>query len=127
MNSSSSRSGVGRVALDFEVDRIVTEAEQLHTLPPKMERFINTYPLFIRWVARFIRTIAPRSQDFRDGQVTVWDKALLIVTRHGNDIAGSIPFQFFCQHWCEYDPTVGSPTQMMYDMNEFNVLPWDGK
>ncbi|ETN42054.1 uncharacterized protein HMPREF1541_03993 [Cyphellophora europaea CBS 101466] len=114
-----------RLSPDNEVERLISEANQLHTMPPKMQRFLNTYPLFTRVIARQVRMVTARSQDFDDCQVTIFDKALLVITRNGNDIGSAIPFQFFCQYWCDYDPAIASPTESMYDMAKFAVLPFD--
>lgn len=92
-----------------------------------MDRFIKTYPNFYRTVARYVRIVLSRSPYPAHGEMTIWDRALLTITRNGTDVASPVPIQFFCEHWCEYDPTSGAPTEAMYDMAKLAVLPWDSK
>lgn len=110
---------------DAQVERLINAAEHLRSMPPNMQRFMKAYPNFYRTIARHVRILLRRSPIPADGQMTIWDRALLTITRNGADVGSAVPIQFFCEHWCEYDPASGAPTEAMYDMAKLAVLPWD--
>ena len=83
---------------DGEVPILVEQAKKIKSLNPALRQFmIHNKRAFLDLFSRQIRLIKSRSQAFEDGQVTVFDKALLILTRNGTDLDDPAAIQFFCE------------------------------
>lgn len=112
-------------SVDDEVQRLVDEADHVRSMPHALDRFLKAYPTFHRLIAQQVRILQGRSPMPARCEMTIWDRALLIVTRNGADVGSAASIQFFCEHWCEYDPATDTPTEAMYDKAGFAQLPWD--
>lgn len=112
-------------SIDTEVQRLIDAAEHVRTMPPALERFLKANPTFNRLIAHQVRILQGRSPIPARCEMTIWDRALLIITRNGVDVGRAASVQFFCEHWCDYDPAVDAPTEAMYDKMGFAQLSWD--
>lgn len=97
--------------LGKEVADLVDEA-QIETMVPALANFysVNRLPL-IQVLDRHIQLILDRSPLFKDAQVTIYDKALLRLTKNGTNLDQPSAIQFFCEHFLglkvEGDPAYG--------------------
>jgi hypothetical protein len=108
-----------------KVERLVAEASTSPPLSASMNRFLKSYPDFSRLIARQIRMLSQRNSNLSAAEMTIYDKALLRITRNGADVRSAAAILFFCEHWCEYDPVVGAPTEAMHETAKIATLPWD--
>ena len=113
------------VDLDNKVDHLVSAAMQGPNLSRSMQRFLTSYPNFSRIIERHVRVQLRRSLDLSDGEVTIFDKALLVITNNGADVQSPAAVMFFCEKWLEYDPVAATPTEFMHEMARIAELPWD--
>jgi hypothetical protein len=68
----------------------------------------NQKRLFLEVFSRHIQLLKSRSQAFEDAHVTVYDKALLTLTRNGNQLDSPAAIQYFCEEFLGID-TSGDP------------------
>lgn len=95
-----------------EVPMLVEQAEKMKKLGPILENVSTKQrePL-LKTISRQVQLIKSRSQTLEDGHVTVYDKALLILTRNGRDPEYPPAIHFYCEHYLGIDRT-GGHTEM---------------
>ena len=85
---------------DEEVERIVREAQRIDSIEPSIESILRRHSeAFVDTLERQVQLIKSRSQDFRDCQITVFDKALLVLTRNGGELHHASAVTFFCKEF----------------------------
>ena len=88
-----------------EVTNLTTDARTVATLPPTLATVLTTQKeLILDEMDIQIGLIKSRSQDLGDGQVTIYDKALLDLTVNGIQVDNNSAIIFWCQHYCGTDP-----------------------
>ncbi|EXJ94177.1 hypothetical protein A1O1_02570 [Capronia coronata CBS 617.96] len=82
---------------------MVEEANKTKALAPPVANFMtrnngNKFA-FLGLVRRQVELIKARSQDIRDGQVTVFDKALLQLSQDGRELDSPVVIRFFAEQF----------------------------
>lgn len=54
---------------------------------------------FLDLIGSQVAVIRTRSQNFADGEVTVFDKALLVLTEHPNSLLAPAAVNFYCKEY----------------------------
>jgi hypothetical protein len=93
-----------------EVPQLVAKA-QVAGLSPAISACLKNSEqkrMFLDVFSRHIELLKSRSQAFEDGHITVYDKALLNLTRNGNDLESPHAIQYFCEDFLGID-TLGDP------------------
>jgi hypothetical protein len=108
-----------------KVEQIVDIALQPPPLSRCMQEFLDSYPHFSHVISRYIRILSQRSPDFSEGEMTIFDKALIAVTQEGMDVESSASILFYCEKWLGYDPASGVPNEAMHDVAQIADLPWE--
>lgn len=109
-SSQSSSSRLSRTpTLEEQVVELVEKYRGVKSLSPILPR--EQIPQFLEVLERHMRLIKSRSQAFEDGHITIYDKALLSLTRNGSDLHNVGAFELYL------DEVVGigrgdSPAQM---------------
>lgn len=87
-----------------EVPKLVEEAEKTPQLGPLLGQLFEKHrDCVLKNVSHHVQLIRSRSQTLEDGQITIYDKALLILTRHGRDPEYPPAIHFFCQYYLGID------------------------
>lgn len=87
-----------------EVPVLVEQAEQVTQLSPTLSTFLSNHrKTLVEAITRQIQLVQTRSQALEDGQVTVYDKALLVLTRDGRDPEYAPAIHFFCEQYLGVD------------------------
>jgi hypothetical protein len=108
-SSPPSAGGVSRSPGD-EVPQLVAKA-QVTPFSPAIFVCLqnpNQKRLFLEVFLRHIQLLKSRSQAFEDAHITVYDKALLTLTRNGNELDSPAAIQYFCKEFLGID-TSGDP------------------
>ena len=83
-----------------EVPKLVEEAEKVPQLGPLLWQLFEKHrDCVLKNVSHHVNLIRSRSPALEDGQITIYDKALLILTRHGRDPEYPPAIHFFCQYY----------------------------
>lgn len=86
-----------------DVPRLVEKANQVTTVNPAIANFMTRNKgnkfAFLSLVRSQVELIKARSQDFRDAQVTTFDKALLQLTANGKELDKPTVAQFFAEQY----------------------------
>lgn len=93
-----------------EVPQLVAKA-QIAALSPAIATCLRNPEQkrrFMEVFSRHIELLKSRSQAFEDCHITVYDKALLNLTRNGNDLDSPHAIQYFCEDFLGID-TSGDP------------------
>jgi hypothetical protein len=93
-----------------EIPQLVGKA-QIAALSPAISACLRNPEqkrLFLEVFSRHVELLKSRSQAFEDGHITVYDKALLNLTRNGNDLESPHAVQYFCEDFLGID-TLGDP------------------
>jgi hypothetical protein len=108
-SSPPSAGSVSRSPAD-EVPQLVAKAQVTPSSPAIFAclRNANQKRLFLEVFSRHIQLLKSRSQAFEDAHVTVYDKALLTLTRNGNQLDSPAAIQYFCEEFLGID-TSGDP------------------
>jgi hypothetical protein len=86
---SSSPRRFGTPSLEEQVAELVEKYKEINSLSPILREPLKKpeqISLFFQVLERHVSLIKSRSQAFEDGHVTVYDKALLSLTRNGSDL-----------------------------------------
>ncbi|KAL2444151.1 hypothetical protein ABEF95_015250 [Exophiala dermatitidis] len=87
-----------------DVSSLVCEAKKVTALNPLVADFMtgnkgHNKQLFSTLIRCQLQLIKGRSPDFPDGQVTVFDKALVELTNNGHELDTPAVVKFFCEHY----------------------------
>ncbi|KIW90720.1 uncharacterized protein Z519_08503 [Cladophialophora bantiana CBS 173.52] len=89
---------------DAEVPMLVQRAQGVETLSPAFDNFLVSYNhAFFDLFERQIELIKSRSQAFKDGHVSVFDKVLLILTENGNNLNNPAAISFYSKEYLNID------------------------
>ena len=94
-----------------EVLLLAAKAQMVQKLSPAISAFLKKPEqknLFLEVFTRHVHLLKSRSQAFEDGHVTVYDKALLMLTRNGNNLHSPAAIQYFCEEFLGIDNS-GNP------------------
>ena len=72
-------------------------------------------------ISRHVRVLQRRKPDLEDHQLTIYDKALLHLTRNGNDLTFSPAVLLFCQEYLGIDEEDINETRTLLD--QYTMLP----
>lgn len=87
-----------REALDDRVGEIERRATNITVLSYGLTKYICTHgKIFTDVMSRRINLIRMRSQDLEDGEITVYDKALMRLTGDGKYLQNPAAITFFCE------------------------------
>lgn len=88
-----------------EVPQLVARAQSAALSPAISACLRNAEQkrLFLEVFSRHIELLKSRSQAFEDAHITVYDKALLNLTRNGNDLESPHAIQYFCEDFLGID------------------------
>ncbi len=81
---------------------LISQAQQTTVLSPSLAAYLakpKQKTLFLEVFSRNLELLKSRSQSFDDGHVTVYDKALLMLTRNGNDLENPAAIHFYCEEF----------------------------
>lgn len=99
---------VGRGGAADQIPILVQDARRITTLTPALATVMTTHKQLILSVFdRQISIIKSRSQALEDAQVTVYDKALLILTFNGTNLEAPPALLFWCEHYLGIDDARG--------------------
>ncbi|KAJ9602840.1 hypothetical protein H2200_012620 [Cladophialophora chaetospira] len=91
---------------------LLEKARRAHTLSPAVENFLKSHQsTFFGLFSRQIELIKSRSQDFRDAEITVFDKTLLTLTEHPDCLMNPATVNFFCEEYLNIN--LGGPISEM--------------
>lgn len=83
-----------------EVEVIFEQARQINTINPDIDAIVSTHRnAFTMSLSRQVRLIESRSQAWKDGRVTVFDKVLLKLTRNGKELDTPAAITYFCKEY----------------------------
>ncbi|KAG9795981.1 hypothetical protein KCU88_g79, partial [Aureobasidium melanogenum] len=87
-----------------DVSSLVCEAKKVTALNPLVADFMtgnkgHNKQLFSTLIRCQLQLVKGRSPDFPDGQVTVFDKALVELTNNGRELETPAVVKFFCEHY----------------------------
>ena len=85
-----------------EVPLLMAKTQQTTALSPGIAAYLanpDHKTLFLEIFSRNIQLLKSRSQSFEDGHITVYDKALLMLTRNGNDLESPAAIHFYCEEF----------------------------
>lgn len=83
-----------------EVEGLVRNAQKIDLIDGDIASVVfNNTTSFFGGFLRRIELLKSRSQAFEDGHVTVYDKALLILTRNGNELNHPPAIAFYCEEF----------------------------
>ena len=106
-----------------EVTSLITEARRATDLTPALATVMTTHrQLILSVLDRQIQLIRSRSQDLQDGQVTVYDKALLALASNGTDLENPSALLFWCEYYLGID-NVHAPTDTPKFLQEMMAVP----
>ena len=106
-----------------EVNNLVDTAQRSQTLSPAVQKFLKaSESSFFDVFSRQIELIKSRPQEFAHGQITVFDKALLILTEQPNCLKNPSAIKFFCEEYLNIN--LGGPvTAMISTLNQAVHVP----
>ncbi|ETI21358.1 hypothetical protein G647_07704 [Cladophialophora carrionii CBS 160.54] len=109
--------------LEADVADLVEKAQQTQTLSPAVDHFLASHQSgFFALFSRQIELIKSRSQDLRDAQITIFDKALLALTEHPRCLMHPASVKFFCEEYLNID--LGGPiTQLTRTLQQTVQVP----
>jgi hypothetical protein len=114
---------VGRGGAAEQIPILVQDARRIATLTPALATVMTTHKqLILNVLNRQIRLIQSRSQELEDGQVTVFDKALLALTTNGNNLENPSALLFWCEHFLGIDNARG-PVDTPNVLQEMMAVP----
>jgi hypothetical protein len=91
---------------------LVEKAQRTQSLGPAVHNFLNSHQnAFLGLFSRQIELIKSRSQDLRDAQITVFDKAMLTLTENPKCLMDPAAVKFFCEEYLNID--LGGPITQM--------------
>ncbi|OAP62980.1 hypothetical protein AYL99_02207 [Fonsecaea erecta] len=97
---------------DDEVPVLVQEAQEVEALEPAFDSFLASHDdAFFDVFDRQVDLIRSRSQAFEDGHVTVYDKALLVLTQNGNSLNNPAAIRFYCREYLNIEIGTREATQ----------------
>jgi hypothetical protein len=103
-------------ALANKVSDLVRDAVRVRVLPDRLKLFINENGEVIFNVMRnWVRMIRFRPHDLSEGQVTIFDKALLAITRGGTDLQSVAAVHFYATHYLGFDEETEEVSAAMKD------------
>jgi ABC-type transporter Mla subunit MlaD len=109
--------------LQEEVENLVALAEQAQVFRPEVQGFLNAHrEAFIGVLTRQIELIKSRSQNFKNGQVTIFDKALLILTAPPKPLLNAAAVEFFCAEFLNINLRE-MPAEITHALGQSVVLP----
>lgn len=76
---------------------------------------------FFELFSRHIQLLKSRSQAFEDGHITVYDKALLNLTRNGNNLENPHAIQCFCEDFLGIDTSGDQQTAQKALEDSLNI------
>jgi hypothetical protein len=94
-----------------QVAILVERAEQTQTLGVALQNFLDEpehQAVFLDLFSRQVELVKSREQDWHRGQVTVFDKALIILTEHPNCLMSPTAIRFYCEEYLNLD--LGGPS-----------------
>ena len=98
--------------LHYDVTTLVEKAQRSQNLSPAVRNFLETrQSAFFDVFSRQVELIKSRSQDLRDAQITIFDKALMVLTEHPNCLMNAAAIKFFCEEYLNID--LGGPTSAL--------------
>jgi hypothetical protein len=106
-----------------EVPQLVAKA-QVADLSPAISACLRNSKqkrLLLDVFSRHIELLKSRSQAFEDGHITVYDKALLNLTRNGNDLESPHAIQYFCEDFLGIDTSGDLQTAQRALENSINI------
>ncbi|EXJ55799.1 hypothetical protein A1O7_08729 [Cladophialophora yegresii CBS 114405] len=108
---------------EADVADLVEKAQQTQTLSPAVDNFLSAHEnAFFALFSRQIELIKSRSQDLREAQITIFDKALLALTEHPKCLMHSASVKFFCEEYLNID--LGGPiTQLTRTLQQTVQAP----
>ncbi|KIX04319.1 uncharacterized protein Z518_05186 [Rhinocladiella mackenziei CBS 650.93] len=81
-----------------EISVLVHKAQTVKSLSSAVSQFLDHHKfMFVEVLNRQIQLIKSRSQSLDDGQVTIYDKALLLLTHNGNELESPAAIHFYCE------------------------------
>lgn len=106
-----------------EIPLLVADARRMTTLTPALATVMTTHKqLILSVLDRQIQLIRSRSQALEDGHVTVYDKALLMLTSNGTDIENPAALLFWCEYHLSID-TSRRPFETARLLQEMMAVP----
>jgi len=106
-----------------QVPVLVAKAQAIKALSPPLSAYLATHKqLFLNVFSRHIQLLKSRSQAFEDGHITVYDKALLTLTRNGNDLESAAAIEFYCEEFLGIDKQ-GTHTETYHILQQSVLLP----
>ena len=88
------------------VEQLVRNAQKVEHISADIDEIVfNNTGAFFSGFLRRVELIKSRSQAFQDCHITVYDKALLILTRNGNKLNHPPAISFYCEEF------LGIPTR----------------
>ena len=106
-----------------EVTFLISQAQQTTELTPALATVMLTHKqLILSVLDRQIQLIKSRPQSLSDGQVTIYDKALLTLTSAGTDLENPSALLFWCEHFLGVD-NVKAPSNTPMFLQEMMAVP----
>lgn len=88
-----------------EVEALFASAQDFNTLDDKLAEVISgNKDSFLDVFGRQVQLLKTRSQAFEDAHVTVYDKVLLLLTQHGNDLESPAAINWYCAEYLGINP-----------------------
>lgn len=97
----------GVSALEERVERTVSKYEGIRepcAIIYDLFRAKEDHDLFVDVVTQQLMLIKSRSQAWEDGHVTVWDKALLVLSKNGTDVGSLGALELYIEEFIGVNP-----------------------
>ena len=113
----------GGGGLADEVTVLISDARRKVDLTPALATVMTTHKqLILSVLDRQIQLLRSRSQALEDGQVTVYDKALLDLTSDGINLENPSALLFWCEYYLGIN-NINAPTNTPKFLQEMMAVP----